>query len=128
MDGHSTRGIQRFEDIVGWRKARVLAKTIYDISSAGPFARDFALRDQMRRAGISVMSNIAEGFERHSNADFRRFLAIARASAAEVRSQAYLAFDLGYIDEAVFRKLLSDCNEITWIIARLRKSVEVPGP
>ncbi|WP_295878849.1 four helix bundle protein [uncultured Thiohalocapsa sp.] len=122
------RGIQRFEDVVGWRKARALTKAIYQISSDGPLAKDFALRDQIRRAAISVMSNIAEGFERYSNAELKRFLAIARGSAAEVRSQVYVAFDLGYIDQRTFSQLIADGNEVSRIIAKLRSSIEAADP
>lgn len=89
--------IERFEDIEAWRDARVLVRSIYEITGEGQFARDFGLRDQIRRAGVSTMSNIAEGFERGSNKDFIRFLYMAKASAGEVRSQLYVAADLGYL-------------------------------
>lgn len=91
--------IERFEDIEAWRDARVLVKRIYEITGEGQFARDFGLRDQIRRAAISTMSNIAEGFERGSDKDFARFLYIAKGSAGEVRSQLYAAVDLGYLQE-----------------------------
>jgi len=79
--------IERFEDIEAWREARVLVKRIYEVTAQGRFARDFGLRDQIRRAAISTMSNIAEGFERGSNKEFVHFLYVAKASAGEVRSQ-----------------------------------------
>ena len=97
--------IERFEDLRVWQSAFALSKEIYHITSDGAFARDFGLRDQIRRAAVSVMSNIAEGFERHSNQDFSRFLAISRGSSAEVRSQLYLAHSLGYISSDLFQKL-----------------------
>ena len=75
--------VERFEDLVAWQKARELAKLIYGISGEGAFARDFGLRDQIRRASVSVMSNIAEGFDRASRAEFHRFLVIAKGSCAE---------------------------------------------
>ena len=91
--------IERFEDIEAWQDARVLVKRIYDVTAQGQFARDFGLRDQIRRAAIFTMSNIAEGFERYSNKEFIRFLYIAKGSAGEVRSQLYAAVDLGYLEK-----------------------------
>ena len=90
--------IECFEDIDTWKDARILVKAVYEVTGEGRFARDFGLRDQIRRAGVSTMSNIAEGFERRSNKDFIRFLYMAKASAGEVRSQLYVAADLGYLD------------------------------
>ncbi|PSQ92571.1 MAG: four helix bundle protein, partial [Bacteroidetes bacterium SW_4_67_19] len=80
----------RFEDIESWQKARRLARRIYELTGNGDFARDFGLRDQIRRAAVSIMSNIAEGFERGSRREFARFLDIAKASAGEVRSPLYV--------------------------------------
>ena len=91
--------IDQFEDIEAWREARVLVKSIYALTSEGRFARDFGLRDQVRRAAVSIMSNIAEGFERGSDKDFARFLFMAKGSAGEVRSQLYVACDLGYLEQ-----------------------------
>lgn len=91
--------IERFEDIEAWRDARLLVKQIYEISNDGPFGRDFGLRDQIRRAAVSTMSNIAEGFERGSSKDFIRFLFMAKGSVGEVRSQLYTAVDLGYLEQ-----------------------------
>ena len=91
--------IERFEDIEAWRDARILVKKIYEITGEGGFSRDFGLRDQIRRAAVSTMSNIAEGFERSSNKEFIRFLYMAKGSAGEVRSQLYAASDLGYLDK-----------------------------
>ncbi len=88
-------GIHRFEDLIAWQKARVLTKAIYDVTSDGVFAKDFGLRDQIRRASVSIMSNIAEGFERRRTPEFKHFLNIAKASSAEVRSQLYVALDVG---------------------------------
>jgi four helix bundle protein len=78
--------IERFEDIEAWQQARELTRAIYAVSNEGRFSRDFGLRDQIRRAAVSVMSNIAEGFERHGDTEFRRFLAIAKGSAGEVKA------------------------------------------
>jgi four helix bundle protein len=90
--------IECFEDIDAWKDARILVKAIYEVTGEGRFARDFGLRDQIRRAAISTISNIAEGFERGSNKEFIRFLYIAKGSAGEVRSQLYAAADLGYLE------------------------------
>lgn len=94
------------------------------VSSKGAFGKDFALKDQIRRACISIMSNIAEGSERGTPRDFRRFLAIAKASAGEVRSQLYIAIDLGYIDQSTFQHLYGLLNEIGGKIGSLMKYLE----
>jgi four helix bundle protein len=106
---------------VVWQKAKGLSVHVYRVTASGPFARDLGLRTQIQRAAVSVMSNIAEGFDRNSRAEFARFLAIARGSAGEVRSQVYLASELGYIDEATSRALLRECIEITRMLVGLRK-------
>ncbi len=98
--------IKRFEEIEGWQEARVLTKQIYQLTSKGAFARDFGLRDQIQRAAISVMANIAEGFDCDSNVEFGRFLGYARRSVVEVQSLLYAAHDLGYINEESFRECL----------------------
>jgi len=94
--------IERFEDIKAWEMAKDLVTTVYRLSADGKFSKDFGLRDQIRRASISVMSNIAEGFERGSRKEFSRYLRIAKGSSGEVRSQLYLALELGYLDLADF--------------------------
>jgi four helix bundle protein len=94
--------IKRFEDIESWKLAREATRLIYKMSSKGEFGRDYALRDQIRRSVISIMSNIAEGFEREGNREFLSFLSIAKGSCAESRSQLYIALDCGYIDEPDF--------------------------
>jgi four helix bundle protein len=118
--------IERFEDIEAWQKARELTRQIYDASNDGPFARDFGLRDQIRRASVSIMSNIAEGFERGTNKEFIQFLYIAKGSSGEVRSQLYVAFDLGYIDKNTFEtirsELLSISRQISGFIQYLQSS------
>ncbi|HDR47060.1 MAG TPA: four helix bundle protein, partial [Geoalkalibacter subterraneus] len=96
---------QRFEDIEAWQKARELTKAIYTLSNDGQFARDFGLRDQIRRASVSVMSNIAEGFDRGGIREFIQFLFIAKGSAAEVQAQLYVALDAGYIKQEQFKGL-----------------------
>ena len=116
--------VTRFEDLIAWQKSRELAKEIYAITNTGVFSRDYSFRDQIRRASVSVMSNIAEGFERGSRPDFHRFLVIAKASCAEVRSQLYLAHDIGYLSQAEFDRLMGLATETAKIISGLRRSVE----
>ena len=94
-----------FEEIEAWQRARVLTREIYAVSKKGDFARDFGLRDQIQRASVSVMANIAEGHERGGTAEFRQFLANAKGSAGEVRSHLYAAFDQGYISKDEFDRL-----------------------
>ena len=109
--------IERFEDIEAWRDARILVKKIYETTNDGPFARDFGLRDQIRRAAVSTMSNIAEGFERSSNREFVRFLYMAKGSAGEVRSQLYTASDLGYLGEQQADELIRFVETVSRRIA-----------
>ena len=97
--------IERFEDIVGWQKARHLTRLVYGHSKGGMFARDFGLRDQMRNACVSIMSNIAEGFERGGDKEFGQFLSKAKGSCGEVRSQLYVALDEGYIVTKQFTEM-----------------------
>ena len=104
--------IRTIEDIEVWREARKLAADVYRLTSSGAFSRDFGLRDQMRRAGVSIACNIAEGFGRDSNVEFRRFLCIARGSVAELKTQAYIALDIGYIDQDAFQALSSDIDRV----------------
>ena len=94
--------IMRFEDIEAWKTARQLTNLVYKLSNKGGFSRDFGLRDQMRRASISVLSNIAEGFESRTQAQFINYLGQAKASAGEVRAQLYIANDQGYITKEEF--------------------------
>ena len=103
--------IKSFEGILAWQKARELNKEIYLITNEGLFFKDFGLRDQIRKASISIMSNIAEGFERRGDKEFIRFLNIAKGSCAELRTQLYAAIDIGYIDEEKFKSLMSLAND-----------------
>jgi four helix bundle protein len=118
--------IERFEDIRGWQLAKELAKKVYTVTSEGKFSRDFALRDQIRRAVGSIMHNIAEGFESGSDKEFIRFLRYSLRSAAEVQSQVYLALDLGYFDQGEFdltsSMLIETKRSINSFIAYLVKS------
>lgn len=110
-----------FESIEAWAKARELTKEIYAISATGSFSRDFALRDQIRRASISVMSNIAEGFERGGTREFNQFLSIAKGSVGEVKSQVFVAMDQHYIDSEQAERLLGQATEIGRMIGGLMK-------
>jgi four helix bundle protein len=121
------QSIRRFEDLIAWQKARVLTRTIYQITKQGAFAKDLALSRQIQRAAVSIMSNIAEGFERGGRREFRQFLSTAKASCAEVRSQLYVALDVGYLDESDFRRLHTQAEEIGRIIGGLRVSMNRPG-
>ena len=116
--------VERFEDLFAWQKARGLARAVYDVSRQGAFSRDFELCRQIHRAAISTMSNIAEGFERGQRGEFHQFLSIAKSSCAELRSQLYVAFDVGYIDDAQFTELLAQAEEVGRIIGGLRAGVD----
>ena len=94
--------IKRFEDIQAWQEARELVKMIYILTSREPFSKDFGMRDQIRRAAVSAVTNIAEGFDCDSNAEFARFLGFARRSAVEVQSLLYAALDVDYISQTEF--------------------------
>ena len=116
--------IERFEDLIAWQKARQLTAEIYRITAHGEFAKDFGLRDQIRRAAVSVMSNIAEGFDRGSRGEFHQFLVVAKASCAEARSQLYVAQDVGYIDQQTFNIVSGNTGELSRIIGGLRAAVQ----
>jgi len=121
---------RKFEEIEAWQKARELAREIYSVSGQTPFAKDFALRDQIRRAAISVMSNIAEGYGRGGTKEFTQFLSVAKASAVEVMSHLYVALDQRYIDQKTFDKLAGLADEVSRMIAGLMKylrSVQIKG-
>ena len=111
--------IKRFEDIGAWQEGRKLVRAIYQASCAGHFARDFALRDQIRRAAISIPSNIAEGFERDGNREFYQFLSLAKGSCGEVRTQLYLALDEAYLTKSQFDSLSEAALRISRMVASL---------
>lgn len=124
--------IERFEDVVGWQKARALANTVYTLTSKLNFSRDFRLRDQIQGAAGSVMHNIAEGFDAGSDTEFIRFLKYARRSASEVQSQLYLALDQGYIVQADMQKTYNLATEVkrlvNGLIAYLRGNNQLREP
>lgn len=116
--------IDRFEDLIAWQKARVLTRMIYETTRKGPFSKDFGLSNQVQRAAVSIMSNLAEGFDRGGRAEFHQFLSTAKASSAEVRSQLYVALDAGYLDQQEFTNLLKMANEVSRIVGGLRSAVK----
>ena len=119
--------LRRFEEIEAWQRARELTREVYRCSKVGAFARDFALRDQIRRAAVSVMSNIAEGFERGGTAEFAQFLAVSKGSAGEVESQLYVALDQEYISEEQFRSLKKTAVSTKRLIAGLMIYLRASG-
>ncbi len=116
--------ITRFEEIEAWQTARELTKLIYMLTDDGKFARDFGLKDQIRRASVSIMSNIAEGFESQTQAQFIRYLGIAKASAGEVRSQLYVTRDLEYITQEQFTKAFAMAEKASRQTARFISYLE----
>jgi four helix bundle protein len=120
-------GISRFEELIAWQKARLLAAAIYRITTLSAFSKDFGFKDQIHRASVSVMSNVAEGFERGSSAEFHQFLVIAKASCAELRAQLYLALDVGYIDQKIFDETMQLAEEVARLVGGLRASVKRQG-
>ena len=113
--------IERFQDLEAWTKARELTKKVYEISSKEPFNRDFALCNQIRRAVISIVSNIAEGFGRDGDKEFVQFLSVAKGSCFEVYAQIYVALDQNYIDEKGFEEIAEQIEEVSRIIGGLMK-------
>lgn len=108
--------VKEFEELEVWKLARELTNQVYAVSGQGNFAKDFGVRDQIRRAAVSVMSNIAEGFERGGNQEFIQFLAIAKGSCGEVRCQLYLALDQQYIDQAAGEQLIGSFRKLSVMI------------
>ena len=120
---------KRFEDLLFWQKARELTRIIYNYARNGEFKKDYGLKDQIQRALISVMSNIAEGFGRGGNNEFIQYLFTAKGSLSEVKSQLYIAVDLGYIGSAEFSKIIRHdrTEEITMMMNSFIKSLKGGG-
>jgi four helix bundle protein len=112
---------ERFEDISAWQKARELTKRIYAETNSKNFSRDFGLRDQIRRAAVSIMANIAEGFERGGDKEFFQFVSLAKGSSGEVRSHLYVALDAGYLNNETFHNLTYTTEQINRMLAGLMK-------
>jgi four helix bundle protein len=106
---------------MAWQKARVLTNSIYKATGTGEFARDFGLKEQLRRSSVSIMANIAEGFARRSDKDFAHYLNISRSSAAEVQSHLYVAFDQNYIGRTEFNELYAELEEVSKMILSLAR-------
>jgi four helix bundle protein len=123
--------ITRFEEIEAWQTARELTRKVYEMTNEGQFARDFGLKDQMRRASVSIMSNIAEGFESRTQTLFLDYLGRAKASAGELRAQLYVALDVGYLDRSKYEQtyeLVDKCSRqlskfMTYLVSQKDKNV-----
>ncbi len=116
-------GIQRFEDIRAWQEARTLIQEVYALTSSGRFSKDFGLRDQIQRAAVSVMTNIAEGFGSRSNPTFKQFLMYAQRSALEVQSLLYVSKDVQYITDEQFENLYQHVGKTSALIGALKQSL-----
>ncbi len=113
--------VNRFEDLDCWQHARQLTRSIYRLTANGTFARDYSLIDQMRRASVSIMANIAEGFARKGSREFTQFLFVAKASAAELQSHAYVALDQGYMEAPDFQVLYDQLDHTSRMLSNLIK-------
>jgi four helix bundle protein len=118
--------IERFEEIEAWQKARKLTQEIYKATAQGPFTKDFGLRDQLQRASVSIMANIAEGFDGGSNREFLKFLSYALRSATEVQSHLYVALDQQYLDQAAFILLYDLSVEVKNLISGFIRYLRSP--
>lgn len=117
---------KRFEDIQAWQKARQVTRKIYEITARGDFAKDYGLRDQIRRASVSIMANIAEGLGRRSDKEFANFLNMAHGSVAEAQSHLYIALDLNYIEQASFTELYNQLDEVSRMTLALGRHLHFP--
>ena len=113
--------IKRFEDIKAWQLGRLVYRKIFDLTSQGEFLNDYGLKDQIRRSSGFIMDNIAEGFERDGNKEFRQFLSFSKGSAGEAKSQLYRALDSQYINQETFDKLYSEIDRIGGKLVNLMK-------
>ena len=116
--------IKRFEDLEAWKIARLVARDVYQLSRRGSFAGDFGLRDQICRSAVSIMANIAEGFERDGDKEFLNFLSIAKGSSGETRSLLYVALDQGYVTDEEFEAITMRLIECSRVISEI---VEIPS-
>ncbi|MBX9579605.1 MAG: four helix bundle protein [Gemmataceae bacterium] len=123
--------VHRFEELTAFKKARELNRRVYRVTRDGPLAKDYGLCDQLRRSSVSVMSNIAEGFERGGRKEFIQFLSTAKGSAGELRGQLIAAYDAPFLDQATFDELYALAEEVGRVIAGLMKylqSSDIAGP
>ena len=109
--------IQKFEDILSWQKARELTREVYAHSKTGAFAKDFGLRDQIQRASVSIMGNVAEGYDRGGDKEFIQFLSVSKGSCGEVKSHLYVALDQQYINPPQFNQLYNLADEVGRLLA-----------
>jgi four helix bundle protein len=116
--------VERFEDLIAWQKARAVSRNIYAPTRKRDFGHDFGLINQMQRADVSVMANLAEGFDREGAVEFHRFVAVARASCSELKSHMYVALDVGYISNDEFSVLAAQIDELTRTLGALRRSLK----
>lgn len=119
--------IKKFEDIMAWQEARKLVSQIYQLTRIGDLSKNFGLRDQLQRAAVSAMNNIAEGFDCESNVEFARFLVVARRSAVEVQSLLYAACDIGYINEKTRQEIYQQAATTKTLINGLKRSLKTPS-
>ena len=125
----SRKGARTFEELWIWQQARVLVPDVYrDFSDASPAGRDFGFRSQVQRSAISIMNNIAEGFERMTDSDFARFLDIAKGSTGEIRSMYYAAEDLNYVSAAAAEERRTRCRQIGSGISSLAAHLRTEPP
>ena len=130
MSEEKNKGFTKLEDIITWQKSKTLAIDIYKITYEPLFSKDFGLKDQIRRAAVSVPSNIAEGFGRGGTNEFKNFLSISKGSLYEVKTQLIIAYELGLVEEKLKEQLILNIEEVTGMIAGLikyLKNTEIKG-
>jgi four helix bundle protein len=130
MNEDKNKGFTKIEDMLAWQKAKALTIEIYKITNEPLFRKDFGLKDQIRRAAVSVPSNIAEGFGRGGTNEFKNFLSIAKGSLYEVKTQLIISFELGLVEEKLKEQLIINIEEVTGMIAGLikyLKNTEIKG-
>jgi len=113
----------QFEELIAWQKARALTKAIFQATKPGEFSKNYSLVSQIQRAAVSIVANIAEGFEPNRRTEFHQFLSIAKSSSAEVRSHLYVALDVGYLKPQAFQLLHDQADEVGRILGGLRQTV-----
>ncbi len=130
MSEERNKGFTKLEELIAWQKAKSLTIEIYKITNEQLFSKDFGLKDQIRRAVVSVPSNIAEGYGRGGTNEFKNFLSIAKGSLYEVKTQLIIAYELGLVEKTIAGKLILDIEEVTGLIAgliRYLKNTEIKG-
>ncbi len=115
--------ITKFEDLIAWQEARTLVNMVYKLTADGSFSKDFGIRDQVQRASVSAMTNIAEGFDCESTAEFARFLGFARRSAVEVQSLLYAALDVEHLKQDVFKSYYEQAKKCKALIGGLKQAI-----